>query len=108
MAVCGRAAIAKERLVHLLAIDCEWSVLRAVSPQATTVFVYVLVVRWLVHVPDPAIAVGLCVQGNRLNSTAPWSNTQTCRDDHNEIVKNTRPSIGVLHDDTSILSDSER
>ena len=64
VAILRRPAITEKGFPDCLAIDCKRFVLGTVGPQTATVFVFVNGLQRLVHVPDPAIAVCLFIEGD--------------------------------------------
>ena len=56
------ASITKERLVDLFAVNRERTMFGAIGPQATTVFVDILVMGGLIHVPNTAIPIRFLIQ----------------------------------------------
>lgn len=62
------ASITEKRFVDLFAINREGAVFGAIRSQSTAVFVHILIIGRLIHVPDAAISIRFLIQRNGLLS----------------------------------------
>ena len=63
--VVAGASVTEIRFVDLFALNRKRTMFGAIGPQATTIFVYVLVLGGLVHVPNAPITIRFLIQRHR-------------------------------------------